>query len=111
MNMCTQNRNVLLDLFIPKSSEQRAHETTGSSLSGKPKQTYTKKMGAARLELAKTEVEGFTVPCNCHYATPPKDCWRKELNPQPPDYKSGALPIELHQHKTNKGEFIKTSFL
>lgn len=25
-------------------------------------------------------------------------CWRKELNPQPSDYKSGALPIELHQH-------------
>lgn len=28
-------------------------------------------MGAAGLEPAKTEVEGFTVPCNCHYATPP----------------------------------------
>lgn len=58
-------------------------------------------MGAARLELAKTEVEGFTVPCNCRYATPPmkkKECWRKDLNPQPPDYKSGALPVELHQH-------------
>ena len=26
-----------------------------------------------------------------------KSCWRKELNPQPSDYKSGALPIELHQ--------------
>ena len=26
-----------------------------------------------------------------------KNCWRKELNPQPSDYKSGALPIELHQ--------------
>lgn len=24
-------------------------------------------------------------------------CWRKELNPQPSDYKSGALPIELRQ--------------
>ena len=29
-------------------------------------------MGAARLELAETEVDGFTVHCNCHYATPPK---------------------------------------
>ena len=54
-------------------------------------------LGAARLELAKTEVERFTVSCNCRYATPPKNCWRKELNPQPSDYKSGALPIELHQ--------------
>ena len=26
-------------------------------------------------------------------------CWRKELNPQPSDYKSGALPIELRQQK------------
>ena len=24
-------------------------------------------------------------------------CWRKDLNPQPSDYKSGALPIELLQ--------------
>jgi hypothetical protein len=25
--------------------------------------------------------------------------WRRDLNPQPPDYKSGALPIELRQPK------------
>ena len=68
-------------------------------------------MGAVGLEPTETEVEGFTVPCNCRYATPPegkdgiisflfrKDCWRKELNPQPSDYKSGALPIELRQQK------------
>lgn len=29
-------------------------------------------MGVARLELAKTEVDGFTVHCNCRYATPPE---------------------------------------
>lgn len=28
-------------------------------------------MGAVGLEPTETEVEGFTVPCNCHYATPP----------------------------------------
>lgn len=28
-------------------------------------------MGAAGLEPAETEVGGFTVPCNCRYATPP----------------------------------------
>ena len=27
----------------------------------------------------------------------PRECWRKDLNPQPSDYKSGALPIELRQ--------------
>lgn len=30
------------------------------------------KLGAARLELANSEEGGFTVPCNCRYATPPK---------------------------------------
>lgn len=29
-------------------------------------------MGAAGLEPANPEGEGFTVPCDCHYATPPK---------------------------------------
>ncbi len=44
-------------------------------------------MGADGLELANFEEEGFTVPCNCRYATPPKNgCWRKELNPQPSDF-------------------------
>ena len=28
--------------------------------------------------------------------------WRWDLNPQPPDYKSGALPIELRQHEPEK---------
>ena len=54
------------------------------SLSRSPRLLDTKKnekdnsiieMGAVRLELTKTEAEGFTVPCNCHYATPPR---RKE---------------------------------
>ena len=34
---------------------------------------------------------------------PSRICWRKELNPQPSDYKSGALPIELRQQRTKKG--------
>ena len=53
-------------------------------------------MGAVRLELTDSEEEGFTVPCNCHYATPPKrrkGCWRKDLNPQPSAYKADALPL------------------
>ena len=35
-------------------------------------------MGAVGLEPTETEVEGFTVPCNCHYATPPRGniCWQ-----------------------------------
>lgn len=62
-------------------------------------------LGAGGLEPPESEDDGFTVHCNCRYATPPeketsgnkKTCWRKDLNPQPSDYKSGALPIELLQ--------------
>jgi hypothetical protein len=28
--------------------------------------------------------------------------WRRDLNPRPPDYKSGALPTELRQHIGDK---------
>ena len=35
-----------------------------------------------------------------HFATPPlfEWCRQEDLNPQPTDYKSVALPIELHRH-------------
>ena len=62
-------------------------------------------MGAVRLELTKPEGEGFTVPCNCHYATPPdegKGCWRKDLNPQPSAYKADALPLSYTSLKRKK---------
>ena len=39
-----------------------------------------------------------------------KFCWRKELNPQPSDYKSGALPIELRQ-QTKGTTITKLLFL
>src|SRR2546428_12910733 len=41
--------------------------------------------------------------------TPRKECWRKELNPQPSDYKSGALPIELRQ-QNDVGFITKRGF-
>ena len=36
-----------------------------------------------------------------YYDVKKKWSWRKELNPQPTDYKSVALPIELRQHHTS----------
>lgn len=30
-------------------------------------------MGVVGLEPTETEVEGFTVPCNCRYAIPPEE--------------------------------------
>jgi hypothetical protein len=38
-----------------------------------------------------------------HFANPPKSktwCRREDLNPQPTDYKSVALPVELQRHNT-----------
>ena len=32
-----------------------------------------------------------------HFANPPRWCRRKESNPRPTDYKSAALPTELHR--------------
>ena len=38
-----------------------------------------------------------------HFATPPKKwSWREDLNPQPTDYKSVALPIELPRRNVLK---------
>ncbi len=56
-------------------------------------------MGVVGFEPTYPEGEGVTVPCNWPLCDTPKICWRKDLNPQPSDYKSGALPIELHQLK------------
>ena len=42
-----------------------------------------------------------------HFATSPKKwCRNQDLNPEPTDYKSVALPIELFRHKTNMVEDI-----
>ncbi len=41
-----------------------------------------------------------------HFANPPKWCRREDLNPQPTDYKSVALPVELQRHaRETKKEF------
>src|SRR5712664_3522997 len=33
--------------------------------------------------------------------------WRRDLNPRPSDYKSDALPTELRQHGSNRGNITK----
>jgi hypothetical protein len=39
-----------------------------------------------------------------HFANPPQWCRLEDLNPQPTDYKSVALPVELQRHmKLNGG--------
>ena len=34
--------------------------------------------------------------------------WRRDLNPQPADYKSAALPIELRQQNTQPAKEVAT---
>jgi hypothetical protein len=40
---------------------------------------FSMRMGASGLEPPKTEVGGFTVPCNCRYATPPRKVGRDRV--------------------------------
>ena len=56
-------------------------------------------MGRGGFEPPKVSTDRFTVCCHWPLGNLPIYwSWRLELNPQPADYKSAALPIELHQH-------------
>ncbi len=55
--------------------------------------------GAVGIEPTLEVLETSVLPLN--YA--PKGCRLEDLNPQPTDYKSVALPIELSRHKKNGG--------
>ena len=57
------------------------------------------------------ELTGFEPAISCvtgrhegHFTTAPCWCRLKDLNPQPPDYNSGALPIELSRLKLLVGD-------
>ena len=52
----------------------------------------------AGFEPAKAEPADLQSAPFSHSGTHPLWSWQEDLNPQPADYKSAALPIELHQH-------------
>ncbi len=52
-----------------------------------------------------TSLEGWGSTIELHPHITIKWSWREELNPQPADYKSAALPIELHQLNKQNGAF------
>ena len=56
--------------------------------------------GGGQIRTAEPEGADLQSAAFSHFATPPFKSWcrRKELNPQPTDYKSVALPIELLRH-------------
>ena len=57
--------------------------------------------GGGQIRTAEPEGADLQSAAFSHFATPPSTknrwCRREDLNPQPTDYKSVALPIELHR--------------
>ena len=94
---------------MPRSSGAEDRNRTGTVVSNRgilsplrlpvppPRQVPPKKSGAG--DGNRTHVislEGWSSTIELH---PHEWSWREELNPQPADYKSAALPIELHQQE------------
>jgi hypothetical protein len=61
--------------------------------------------GGGQIRTAEPEGADLQSAAFSHFATPPKaeTCRPEDLNPQPTDYKSVALPIELGRHSINGG--------
>ena len=55
-------------------------------------------VGRGGFEPPKVKTDRFTVCCHWPLGNLPIWSWRLESNPQPADYKSAALPVELRQH-------------
>ena len=51
--------------------------------------------GGGQIRTAEPEGADLQSAAFSHFATPPKWCRPEDLNPQPTDYKSVALPVEL----------------
>jgi hypothetical protein len=62
---------------------------------------FVKKLGGGgQIRTAEPEGADLQSAAFSHFATPPSVEWcrQEDLNPQPTDYKSVALPVELHRH-------------
>ena len=64
---------------------------------------YTRLLLMGRLMGIEPTSVGATIRCVNHFATIAVWCRKQDLNPQPTDYKSVALPIELFRHLFNYG--------
>ena len=69
--------------------------------------------GGGRIRTAEPEGADLQSAAFSHFATPPvclgtiqfkKQCRQQESNPRPTDYKSVALPAELHRQKNKNGD-------
>ena len=56
---------------------------------------YARNYGRGGIRTPEPEGADLQSAAFSHFATPPKWCRPEDLNPQPTDYKSVALPIEL----------------
>ena len=66
-NYRTSVLNPALALILQKNNRLQNEKAEDICIS----ENVSGDVGASGLEPPKTEVGGFTVPCNCHYATPP----------------------------------------
>ena len=60
--------------------------------------------GGGQIRTAEPEGADLQSAAFSHFATPPKWCRPEDLNPQPTDYKSVALPIELGRLRNGSGQ-------
>ena len=61
---------------------------------------YARNYGRGGIRTPEPEGADLQSAAFSHFATPPKWCRPEDLNPQPTDYKSVALPIELGRLKS-----------
>ena len=88
-----------------RGSRNRTHTGGFGDLSSTFKLCPYVNGGGGQIRTAEPEGADLQSAAFSHFATPPKLTWCRleDLNPQPTDYKSVALPIELSRHKKNGG--------
>ncbi len=77
-------------------------ETSILPLNYAPKNKQIKNGGGGQIRTAEPEGADLQSAAFSHFATPPRWCRKKDLNPQPTDYKSVALPVELFRQNNKK---------
>ena len=87
-----------------RGSRNRTHTGGFGDLSSTFKLCPYVNGGGGQIRTAEPEGADLQSAAFSHFATPPKLTWCRleDLNPQPTDYKSVALPIELSRLATSK---------
>ncbi len=91
---------MLCKYIFGRGSRNRTHTGGFGDLSSTFKLCPYVNGGGGQIRTAEPEGADLQSAAFSHFATPPKLTWCRleDLNPQPTDYKSVALPIELSRH-------------